>query len=121
MLSESFSSSNLAEWTPITTSSLGYFFSSLAKSGMTCMQLMQQKVQKSSRTTLPRARHSMGVCLFYARGRQEEQVKAKAAAGRLGLTGGCGRSTVDGSTMSPYPLLLAHLVPLGPGLHERSQ
>src|SRR4051794_31678162 len=39
---------------PMTTSSLGYFFSSLARSGSTWMQLMQQYVQKSSTTTLPR-------------------------------------------------------------------
>src|SRR5262245_39316923 len=54
MFSDSFSVSNLAEWTPITTSSLAYFFSSLARSGSVWMQLMQQYVQKSSRTILPR-------------------------------------------------------------------
>src|SRR5262245_32437453 len=48
-----FSLSNFAEWTPTTTSSLGYFFSSLARSGSTWMQLMQQNVQKSSKTILP--------------------------------------------------------------------
>src|SRR5262245_24347313 len=51
--SEFFSLSNLAEWTPMTTSSFAYFFSSFARSGMTWMQLMQQSVQKSRRTTLP--------------------------------------------------------------------
>src|SRR5262249_45094526 len=45
--------SNLAEWTPMTTSSLGYFFSSFLRSGWMWMQLMQQSVQKSRRTTLP--------------------------------------------------------------------
>ena len=54
MFSVSFSLSNLAEWTPMTTSSLAYFFSSFARSGRMWMQLMQQKVQKSSRTILPR-------------------------------------------------------------------
>ena len=53
MLSVSFSFSNLGEWTPMTTSSLAYFFSSLARSGRMWMQLMQQSVQKSRRTTLP--------------------------------------------------------------------
>src|SRR4051812_17904402 len=53
MDSEFFSFSNLAEWTPMTTSSLAYFFSSFSMSGMMWMQLMQQSVQKSSRTTLP--------------------------------------------------------------------
>src|SRR6188472_3804539 len=51
--SEFFSLSNLAEWTPMTTSSLAYFFSSLARSGMMWMQLMQQRVQKSRRTIFP--------------------------------------------------------------------
>src|SRR5262245_12039942 len=51
--SEFFSLSNLAEWTPTTTSSLEYFFSSLARSGMMWRQLMQQRVQKSRSTTLP--------------------------------------------------------------------
>src|SRR5262245_31005214 len=51
--SEFFSLSNLAEWTPMTTSSFAYFFSSFARSGMTWMQLMQHRVQKSRRTTLP--------------------------------------------------------------------
>src|SRR5438105_948948 len=53
MFSVTFSLSNLAEWTPTTTNSFSYFFSSLARSGRVWMQLMQQKVQKSSRTTLP--------------------------------------------------------------------
>src|SRR6478752_4479437 len=53
MLSLFFSFSNLAEWTPMTTSWLAYFFSSLAMSGIVWMQLMQQRVQKSSRTILP--------------------------------------------------------------------
>src|SRR5258705_457561 len=65
MLSVTFSFSNLAEWTPITTSSLGYFSSSLARSGRTWMQLMQQNVQKSSRTILPlRSRRRMGPAVF---------------------------------------------------------
>ena len=38
----------------MTTSSLGYFFSSLARSGSVWMQLMQQSVQKSRTTILPR-------------------------------------------------------------------
>src|SRR6516162_5023620 len=54
MFSDSFSFENFAEWTPITTSCLSYFFSRYARSGRTCMQLMQQKVQKSRSTTLPR-------------------------------------------------------------------
>src|SRR5262245_52620521 len=54
MLSVDFSLSNLAEWTPTTTSSLGYFFSSRARSGSVWMQLMQQSVQKSSTTMRPR-------------------------------------------------------------------
>ena len=49
------SASNLAVWTPMTTSSFLYFSSSLARSGRTWWQLMQQKVQKSSRTILPRS------------------------------------------------------------------
>src|SRR5271170_3270884 len=39
----------------MTTSSFGYFRSSRFKSGMMCMQLMQQYVQKSRRTILPRS------------------------------------------------------------------
>src|SRR5947209_3433877 len=53
MLLTSFSFLNLAEWTPMTTSSFGYFASRFLRSGMMCMQLMQQYVQKSSRTILP--------------------------------------------------------------------
>ena len=43
-----------AVWTPMTTSSFLYFFSSFARSGRTWWQLMQQYVQKSRRTILPR-------------------------------------------------------------------
>ena len=46
---------NLAEWTPITTSSFGYRSSSVFRSGRMCMQLMQQYVQKSSNTIRPRS------------------------------------------------------------------
>src|SRR5438132_10411926 len=53
MFSVSFSFSNFAECTPMTTNSFGYFFSSFFRSGMMCMQLMQPYVQKSSNTTLP--------------------------------------------------------------------
>jgi len=35
------------------TSSFGYLCSSFLRSGIICMQLMQQKVQKSNSTTLP--------------------------------------------------------------------
>src|SRR5262245_59530086 len=59
MLSVSFSLSNFAEWTPITTSSLGYFFSSFSRSGRTWMQLMQHRVQKSRITILPRRSFSL--------------------------------------------------------------
>ena len=38
----------------MTTRSLAYFFSSLARSGKVWMQLMQQRVQKSRTTILPR-------------------------------------------------------------------
>src|SRR5712671_4009349 len=55
MLAVCFSFWNLAEWTPITTISDAYFSSSIFRSGMMCMQLMQQYVQKSSRTILPRS------------------------------------------------------------------
>ena len=55
MLSVSFSLSNFGEWTPMTTSSLGYFFSSLARSGIVWRQLMQQSVQKSRTTMRPRS------------------------------------------------------------------
>ena len=55
MFSVSRSASNLAEWTPMTTSSFLYFSSSFARSGRTWWQLMQQNVQKSSRTILPRS------------------------------------------------------------------
>ena len=44
---------NFPEWTPITTTSFLYFCSSLARTGRTWWQLMQQYVQKSSRTILP--------------------------------------------------------------------
>src|SRR6185437_6603033 len=54
ILSVFFSLSNLAVWIPTTTNSLGYFFSSRARSGSVWMQLMQHSVQKSRRTILPR-------------------------------------------------------------------
>ena len=54
MLFGSFSFSNLGLWTPMTTSSFGYFFSNLTRSGISWMQLIQQRVQKSKTTTLPR-------------------------------------------------------------------
>src|SRR5205085_2950294 len=44
---------NLAECTPITTRLFGKSRSSFFNSGKMCMQLMQQYVQKSSRTNLP--------------------------------------------------------------------
>ena len=53
MLSDSPSLENLAECTPMTTSWLAYLASSFFRSGMMCMQLMQQYVQKSSNTTFP--------------------------------------------------------------------
>src|SRR5262249_37648429 len=43
-----------AEWTPITTISAAYLRSSFRNCGRTWTQLIQQKVQKSSRTSLPR-------------------------------------------------------------------
>ena len=49
----SFSLANLAEWTPITTSSLAQACSSFRSSGIRCMQLMQPRVQKSKRTNFP--------------------------------------------------------------------
>ena len=55
MFSVPFSVSNFAAWTPITTNCSGYAFSSFFNSGSTCMQLMQQYVQKSNSTTLPRS------------------------------------------------------------------
>lgn len=49
-----FSLSNLAEWTPTTANGeSAYLDSRRAKEGRTCMQLMQQNVQKSYTTTLP--------------------------------------------------------------------
>ena len=42
----------------MTTSSFLYFSSSFARSGRTWWQLMQQNVQKSSRTILPRSSES---------------------------------------------------------------
>ena len=54
MLWSCFSRANLAEWTPITTNWLGQASSNLRSSGMMCMQLMQPRVQKSSKTNLPR-------------------------------------------------------------------
>ena len=55
MCSLSFSASNLAECTPITTSGSSRWRSSRScRIGSTCMQLMQQYVQKSSTTTCPR-------------------------------------------------------------------
>ena len=50
----SFSCSNFGECTPITTRTSPYFSSSGRSSSSTCRQLMQQNVQKSSRTILPR-------------------------------------------------------------------
>ena len=47
------SDGNLALCTPMTASSSGYFCSSFRNCGSTCMQLIQQYVQKSSSTTLP--------------------------------------------------------------------
>ena len=65
MLSDSFSFSNLAEWQPMTTNSLGYFFSRVFRSGRTCMQLMQQYVQKSTITIFPlRSFSSIGPAVF---------------------------------------------------------
>jgi len=42
MFSVSFSLANLAEWTPMTTSSFGNFSSSFLRSGKTWWQLIQQ-------------------------------------------------------------------------------
>ena len=53
-LAVSFSATNLAEWTPTTASSFSYFCSSFRNCGNTCMQLIQQYVQKSRMTSLPR-------------------------------------------------------------------
>nr|GMD40624.1 hypothetical protein Iba_chr10aCG11140 [Ipomoea batatas] len=54
MASRSFSLSNFAECTPTTTNCISlYFFSRNSRSGSTCIQLIQQYVQKSRRTTLP--------------------------------------------------------------------
>ena len=47
------SDGNFALCTPMTASSSGYFCSSFRNCGSTCMQLIQQYVQKSSSTTLP--------------------------------------------------------------------
>ena len=103
MLSVSFSLSNLAEWTPMTTSSLGYFFSSLARSGMTWMQLMQQSVQKSRRTILPRRSFMReraggvqpGDAAVEFRGRRAGGRLRAAAAERAGREPGVGRPTTS--------------------------
>src|SRR2546425_1470099 len=51
----SFSEMNLAEWTPMTTTgSFAKRSSTRRSTGRTCMQLMQQYVQKSSTATRPR-------------------------------------------------------------------
>ncbi len=57
----SFSVVNLAEWTPSTTNgSLANRSSSCRSTGSRCMQLIQQVVQKSRRTTCPRRSSSRG-------------------------------------------------------------
>ena len=66
MLLVCFSLGNLGVCTPMTTRTPGYFASSLARSGRVWMQLMQQKVQKSRRTTLPfRSLSLIGPAVFY--------------------------------------------------------
>src|SRR5262245_36508009 len=88
MFSESFSLANFAEWTHITTSCLSYFFSRKARSGSTCMQLMQQKVQKSRSTTLPRRSFMVISPLVFS---QPEPPSSSGALKRLGK-GFSGRS-----------------------------
>src|SRR5439155_26878378 len=55
MFCGSFSERNFAEWTPMTTTgSFAKRSSTRLRIGRTCMQLMQQEVQKSRTATRPR-------------------------------------------------------------------